>query len=306
MRFSGHESFACRYAWLPKAYSAIDADPSVFTDMERAMVILGVGKNMVRSIRFWVEVLGVATPLPDKTLVLTPFGKAVFAKDGFDPFLEDVRTLWLLHWNVAVRGSDPLFAWDFLLYRWPYAELTRSEALASLQRESQRLNFNHSEVTLAQHLDIFLHTYVPTRSTKSAVEDTLDCPLAELELLQTVGEQRLDGSGRRDPVYAFRREAKPEISTALFEYCLDEYWRQEHPGEATLSYRDIATVERSIGQIFKLPEEDVRARLDQYTLNNTRHPFAYQPSAVQGLIYRHDVGAMDFLAAVYTQEVVWA
>jgi hypothetical protein len=27
-RFSGHETFACRYAWLPKAYRAIAADAS--------------------------------------------------------------------------------------------------------------------------------------------------------------------------------------------------------------------------------------------------------------------------------------
>ena len=26
-RFSGHESFACRYAWLPKAYRELVADP---------------------------------------------------------------------------------------------------------------------------------------------------------------------------------------------------------------------------------------------------------------------------------------
>ncbi len=52
MRFSGHESFVCRYAWLPKAFRAIVQDPAAFRDEEQAMVSLGVGKNMVRSIRF--------------------------------------------------------------------------------------------------------------------------------------------------------------------------------------------------------------------------------------------------------------
>ena len=61
-RFSGHESFACRYAWLPKAYRELRTDPDAFADEDRAMVQLGVGKNMVRSIRFWVEVMGVAEP----------------------------------------------------------------------------------------------------------------------------------------------------------------------------------------------------------------------------------------------------
>ena len=52
MKFSGHESFACRYAWLPKAYRFVVDEPATFRDAEQAMVSLGVGKNMVRSIRF--------------------------------------------------------------------------------------------------------------------------------------------------------------------------------------------------------------------------------------------------------------
>jgi hypothetical protein len=302
MRFSGHESFACRYAWLPKAYRAIAEDPAALADEEQAMVSLGVGKNMVRSIRFWVEVMGLAVPRRDRKLELTYFGHAVFAEDGFDPFLEDVRTLWLLHWNVAARVEDPLFAWDFLLHKWPYPELTRSEALAAFMRESQRLNVSHSSVTLGQHLDVFLHTYIPTRVAKNPFEDSLDCPLAELELLQVVGERRVDGSGRREPVYAFRREAKPEITTALFEYCLDDYWQHRHAEEATLTYRDVAIAPGSIGQLLKLPEDDVRARLDVYAASELQRPYSYQPSAVQGLVSRRVVGVRDFLAAVYTEE----
>jgi len=302
MRFSGHESFACRYAWLPKAYREISEDSAAFADEERAMVRLGVGKNMVRSIRFWVEVMGVAASEPNRALLTTSFGRAVFAEDGFDPFIEDARTLWLLHWNVATR-TDPLFAWNFLLYNWPFGELTRSEALAALIREARRLSVSHSEVTLGIHLDVFLHTYIPTRTAKGGLEQSLDSPLTELELLHQVGERRADGSGRREPVYAFRREAKPEVTTALFEYCLDDYWRRYRAGEATLAYRDVATAPRSIGQVFKLPEDDVRCRLDTYALTRSPVPFRYQPSAVQGLVFRCDNYARDLLAAVYAEEL---
>jgi hypothetical protein len=72
-RFSGHESFACRYAWLPKAYRELATDPDALADEDRAMVRLGVGKNMVRSIRFWVEVMGVAEPTSGRSFDLTQF-----------------------------------------------------------------------------------------------------------------------------------------------------------------------------------------------------------------------------------------
>ena len=302
MRFSGHESFSCRFAWLPKAYRALASNPATFGDVELAMVTLGVGKNMVRSIRFWVEVMGVASSQRGRTLRTTHFGNAVFGDAGFDPFLEDVRTLWLLHWNVASRMEDPLFAWDFLLNKWPFAELTRSEALAAFEREARRLNTSRSTVTLGQHLDVFLHTYVSTPGSSGPREESLDCPLAELELLQNVGERPIDSSGRREPVYAFRREAKPEITTALFEYCLDDYWQRSHPGEATLTYRDVAIAPGGIGQLFKLPEDDLRARLELYADPDEKRPFKYQPSAVQGLVSRRDVKNWDFLATVYAEE----
>ncbi len=270
------------------------------------MVRLGVGKNMVRSIRFWVEVMGVAEPTAGRSFELTPFGRAVLAEDGFDPYLEDTRTLWLLHWNVATKKEDPLFAWEFLLFKWPFGELTRSEALAALRREARRLSASHSDVTLGIHLDVFLHTYVAARAAKGTAEQALDSPLSELELLHQVGERRADGSGRREPSYAFRREPKPEVTKAVFEYCLDDYWRRYKQSDATITFRDVAMAPCSVGQVFKLPEDDIRSRLDTYTVTDSAAPFKYQPSAVQGLVFRRDHEARDFLAAVYTQEADYA
>ena len=51
--FSGHETFVCRHFWLKKGYDFLTQGGS-FTD-EDAVVSLGVGKNMVSSIRFWMR-----------------------------------------------------------------------------------------------------------------------------------------------------------------------------------------------------------------------------------------------------------
>lgn len=297
-RFSGHESFACRYAWLPKAYRAIRRDSAIFGDETRAMVELGLGKNMVRSLRFWVEAAGIASTDPDqaRSLKATEFADALLGENGADPFLEDRRTLWLIHWQLCSRSDGALFAWDFLFSRWPYPELTRTEALAAFRRESERLGHEHSQVTLAQHLDVFLHTYLSARAGKTALEDSLDGPLVELDLLQSVGERKVEG-GRFETVYAFRREPKPEISKTLFDYCVDDFWRRFHPGEASLTLRDIAMAPGSPGQVFKLPEDDVRARLEARSRVYSA-PYLYQPSAVQGLLFRAEgqVGIEDIYA----------
>jgi len=300
LRFSGHESFACRYAWLPKAYRGLKGDPAIFTDEPRAMVEMGLGKNMVRSLRFWAEVMGLATPSRTRGLELTDFAHEIFGTDGLDPFLEDQRTLWLLHWKLAARNEGALFAWRFLFSQWPYPEFTRSEALAAFVRESEKLGFSHSPVTLGQHLDVFLHSYQAGRAGQVALEDSLDGPLVELDLIQPVGERKGE-KGRFETVYAFRREAKPEISPTLFDYCVQDFWQCFHPNEASLTLREVALAPCSPGQVFKLPEDDIRGRLEAMSGKRSR-PFSYQPSAVQGMLFRTDTPVA--LNAVYEQDLI--
>jgi hypothetical protein len=286
LRFSGHESFACRYAWLPKAFRALEAKPDLFTDDAFAMLELGIGKNMVTSLRFWVEVMDVAQPQNRRgSLVLTDFARELFAENGLDPYIEDTRTQWLLHWKLSSHREGGPFAWDYLIGRWPYPEFTRSEALGAFQRESERLGWTHSEVTLAQHLDVFLHTYLSNRGSALGVEDSLDGPLVDLNFLLIIGERKAD-SGRWELVYGFRREAKPEISPVLFDYCVMDFWQRFSPQETTLPLRSIASAPCSPGQVFKLNEDDVRTRLEEQHHQNYQPVYRYQPSAVQGLLTR--------------------
>ena len=98
----------------------------------------------------------------------------------------------------------------------------------------------------------------------------------------------------------------PRLRQRCFEYCLDDYWRRYRESDATIALRDVAMAPFSVGQVFKLPEDDVRCRLDAYVLTDSAAPFRYQPSAVQGLIFRRDGGTRDFLAAVYAQEADYA
>jgi len=302
-RFSGHETFPCRYSWLPKAYVAITADPRVFADEDRAMISLGVGKNMVRAIRFWAQVAGLADGAVDGSYRMTSFGQAVFGKDGFDPFLEDIRTLWLIHWRLATNVDEPLFAWDYLLNRWQHPEISRAGVLRVFQQEAERLERKLSRVTLEQHFDTFLHSYVPTRSRKGDIqEDNLDCPLVELELIQKVGERKADRAGRREPIYAFRREQKPDITPELFVYCLDDFWRERRRTEQTLTFRDLSVAHGSPGQVFKLPESDLRERLERLETDSDGS-FCYRESAATQQVVRTGETDKDFLSAIYLSAV---
>ncbi len=169
-RFSGHETFPCRYTWLPKAVQSLAQDPALFYNEDQAMVTLGVGKNMVRAIRFWADAAGVSVRGVDGASIVSSFGADLLSETGYDPFLEDAKTLWLIHWKIAT-SVEPLFAWDYLLNSWHRPDFTRSEAVQFLAEEASRIGKKLSHVTLENHFTTFLHTYVPTRSKKGEVLD---------------------------------------------------------------------------------------------------------------------------------------
>lgn len=301
-RISGHETFPCRYTWLPKAVRGLRENPKLFSDEADAMVKLGVGKNMVRSIRFWSQAAGMATlGAKREGHPLTEFGRVLLAERGLDPFLEDIRTLWLIHWNLSTNIENPLLAWDYLLNRWQEPELVPSAVLKALQKEAEKQDGRLSMVTLEQHFDTFLHTYVPTRGRKGEVrEDNLDCPLVELELIIKVGERELNRqSGKHETIYGFRREEKPDISPELFVYCLNDFWQKHHAVESTLTLREVAHGHGSPGQIFKLPEEEIRTRVDDLG-RQTNGFLKYMESANQQQIQKTgDRDSIELLKEIY-------
>lgn len=303
-RISGHESFPCRYTWLPKAVQGLSRGPKLFADEEQAMVDLGVGKNMVRSIRFWAQASGLIESISRTGYQVTDLGRALLGERGVDPFLEDIRTLWLIHWAISTNTQNPLLAWDFLFNHWQEPDLVPSQVLTSLQQEAARQDEDISPVTVEQHFETFLHTYIATRGRKRDVqEDNLDCPLVELELIIKVGERALDRpSGRHESVYSFRREEKPEITPELFACCLNDFWQKRWAEEDTLPLREVAHGHGSPGQIFKLPEEDIRVRVEALA-SQTAGFFSYVESTNLQQVRKHGArNNIEMLKAVYSEE----
>jgi hypothetical protein len=251
-----------------------------------------------------LEAMGVAQlDRRARSLQLTDFAHEVLGPEGHDRYLEDVRTLWLLHWKLASRNDGALFAWRFLLGHWPYPEFTRSEAIEAFKAHSARLGLHHSDVTLAQHLDAFLHTYYSPRDGSVGVEDSLDCPLVDLELLVPLGKRRSETT-RWETVYGFRRESKPEISQSLFDHCVMDFWSRFAPNDEVLSLRAVALSPASPGEVFKLTEDDVRSRLDAPPGGDIPRCYLYQASAVQGQLFRQRDTHGPLLSDIYRQDPI--
>lgn len=302
-RFLSADSFVCRYTWIPKLVREISTLPSLFNDKYEAMVKLGVGANMVSAIKVWGKEMGVIEKTgKDNDYIVTEFGEEIFGEGNLDKFLEDQNTLWLLHWKLCTK-KDPLYAWYYLINHWHKSDFSKSEVLTEFAMDDKS-----TEASRKRHFDVFLRTYVGSSSSKSDIqEDNLDCPLVELDFIRKIGDRAISSnsdSGKRESIYSFRLEEKPEISDEVLIYCLADYWQKYKNSEKTLDFAALSSSPRSIGQVFKLPEAALRKWLENLDYRSAG-TFEFDDSAA---IPRVVLGAElptanDFLEPIYMSTV---
>ena len=253
--FSGHETFPFRYPWLKKGFDAVREDAGVFS-RDDAITTLGVGKNMVRSIRHWCLAAGVLAENRDAGGALQPTELATLLLDdeGLDPYLEDPATLWLLHWQIASnRLRATTWFWTFSHFNEP--EFTREALGSALFKWTQTLPGKQvAESSVRRDVEVFLRTYVPSRASRGDIaEDTLDCPLTDLGLITQPGDGRS---------YRFQRGTQRGLPDDILLYAVLHFWQSFAPAAETLALHDIARQPGSPGRLFKIDESSLVERLE--------------------------------------------
>lgn len=261
--FSGHQTFPLRISWLPKAATLIANGENPFADSRAGTQQLGIGKNMVEALHCWVEFFCIAQFAEKKGPRLTTFGAALFGDKGYDRYLEDDQTLWLLHWHATTRAPKRFFAWHWITNELNQPDFTFDEALRAFKVESDRYARPLSEVTLRQHLDVFLGTYVASTTPLSGMvaEDLLESPLAALNFIRET-EPHVSSMGKQ-AAYSVDHGPKHTISDQVFRFALHDWWARHARSEQTASFRLITNAENSPGRVFRIPEREMNERLQR-------------------------------------------
>ena len=250
--FSGHETFPLRYTWLPKTLQHLSAEPRLFA-REDAMVILGVGKNMVAAMRYWAQAFGLIAPKVRGGLdEATDLGRKLLGPQGWDSYLEDFGTIWLLHWQIASRSSKTS-TWFLAFSQLGRDAFTRAELTDWLLKLVAPLNHvRATEGSMKRDVDVFIRTYVPsTQRAGKLGEESFDSPLVELGLIQ---ESR--GS------YRFVRSTQPTLPDGIFIYALLDYWNGQAAEQQTVGFETLLYGRGSPGAVFKLTENALAERLE--------------------------------------------
>ena len=202
--FSGHESFACKSHWLKRGYDFVIAGKN-FNDDE-AVVHLGVGKNMVASIKFWLEAFGL---LQDNDLI--PIASYIFDDaNGKDPYLEDIGTLWLLHFMLIDTEYATIYKTTFIEYHRQRNVIEKNRLQNYIKHtcfEGTHYKNLYNDNTVKRDIGVMFHNYCS--KSNANLEDS-NCLLASLNLIT---ESEKDS-------YTFNYDARSNVPSLIFLYAL--------------------------------------------------------------------------------------
>jgi hypothetical protein len=215
---------------------------------------------MVRSIRYWCNTFKVLSDNnPSK------FGNKLFADDGWDSFLEDPASLWLLHWNL-LKPTCEAAAWYFTFFEFKKVEFTIDELLKELNEWQNTLDKQVVESSLKKDISCILRMYGSEDSNTSFLEDSIDCPFQQLGIIQNLGSKG----------YSFKTGSKASLPAEIVVAACLEYASWMSQTAKTIAISRLVYDTGSPGMAFKLSEnvlceaiEKVVCSYDELDLSDT-------------------------------------
>ena len=201
MKFRAHDTFFIRKGWLNKGLRNVNADTGVFMGSKgNPMDVLGIGANMVKALRYWLQAVRLTSEPTSgrKEQTFTEFGNVVFKND---PYIEEMGTLWLLHYQLA-SNKEEASAWYYFFNEFKASEFTKEDFVKQLSSYVRINGEEVSERSLEDDYNCIINTYVSRMKSnpeKVQPESNIDCPFGELGLI--------DIANRKEKLY---RKATPK------------------------------------------------------------------------------------------------
>lgn len=215
--FSGHESFYCKSLWLKKGYDFVTAGKDF--NAPNAVIDLGVGKNMVASIRYWLRAFGLLDEGKPTEIADYLFNDV----NGKDSYIEDLGTLWLLHYllvKTELASIYKLFFVDF--HQEKSVEFTREQLQFFLKRKNAETDYSHlfNENTVKRDIGVLLQNYITPRQGKP--NEDFSALLIHLNIIKQ----------SEDKTFYFNIKAKNELIPEIFLYAIID----DKKGEQIVSF----------------------------------------------------------------------
>lgn len=303
--FARHETFHPRAGWLKKGVDAVGASADAFLRAE-APAELGVGKNMVRAIRYWCGAYKLVTEAPNvdrpriRDAYATEFGASLLDDAGWDPYLEDTGSLWLLHWMLLEPPcSAP--AWFAAFNHFKMVDFSDADLVAHLEELRTYVDGwgDVAESSIRKDVACIVRMYAGSSSSAELLDDSLDCPFIELDLLK-----RVPGTQRS---FTFNTAPKPSLPPEVLGFACLRYAAREDSSARSIGISRLAYGDGSPGLVFKISETQLLRDLTRLASASKEVEVVDVAGAAQ-LVFRSAPGelAWDVLTNYYASRAVAA
>jgi len=255
--FARHETFHPRYGWMRKAVVASTESKDVFLQPD-ASVTLGVGKNMVRAIRYWALAVRVLEEIPLagrprlSGVTPSPLGQFLLGPNGVDPYLEEPVSLWLLHWQLVRRGSIAA-AWYLAFNSFPHRDFADELLVDWLTRSTRSgAGTTVARSSLEKDVSCLLRMYGPAPSD---VPETLVSPFSSLHLVDRTNEKPV--------AYRITYGPKSGLRPALVAISAMDLMRSVDAEARSIGIGRLASGAGSPGRAFGLSENEIASALEE-------------------------------------------
>lgn len=243
MKFRAHETFFIRKGWLSKGMKAVKNDPAAFISKEKnPMDTLGIGANMVKSLRYWLQAVGI-TKEPNtgkRTQSFTPLGERIYKHDRY---IEELGTLYLLHYFLASQ-DEMAASWFYFFNVFNMTEFTRDDFVAGINGYVIEANGEGAAMrSLTDDFNCLIGTYVPRYKAnpgKVSPENNIDCPFGELGLIDIVDKSK--------KIY---RKVSP-AAESIDPWVILAVLMDQAAGDTEVSLNELLTSPKNIGRVFNL------------------------------------------------------
>ncbi len=246
-RFSGHETFHCKHFWLKKGYDFIDQGFD-FKDPE-VVVNLGVGKNMVSSIQYWLTAFGIWA-----NGEASEFSNKIFSNNGFDEYLENKGSLWLLHYNLLKKDFASLYKLAFVDFRKTRisSEFNEEQIVDFVSKLIIRNGLKISVKTIESDVKVLIRNYVPLYKPGSkSLEDDFSSLFINLDLISKINGSFINGSQE----FRFLYNSKNSLPAMVLLYAIMDTYESQ----MSISVNDIQV---EVSDIFLCNREGTETKLN--------------------------------------------
>ncbi len=246
LKFRRHETFHIRKGWISKGLFAVREKADIFIDKKNnPMDELGIGSNMVKSLRYWLQAVRVTEePSKGKRIqTLTNLGELIMLSD---PYLEELESLWILHYEL-VNNQEMATSWYYMFNEFNLTNFTEEDFTKALSSYAARFGQEKALGSYADDFNCILRTYLPKgrlQATTVSPENNIDCPFLELGLLEI--------DDIKSGIYR-KKKADPDLLPELVVlYALLRYREQHESDSKELRLENVLNRPGSPGRAFNL------------------------------------------------------